>query len=649
MMRQAKQFYEFGTFRVDRVERLLLHDGQLVPLTPKVFDTLLVLVENPLHILTKDELMKMVWPETVVEEANLTKNVSTLRKALGQSLDQHQYIETIPWRGYRFVASVREVSEETSDLILEERTRSRVLIKQEQETSAQIGSASPESVSLEKAFAPGSEVERVSKWGVSWIVLAVCVTLTLAISAIILWFITSKGQTDTAPVITSIAVLPLDNLSGDPTQEYFADGMTEALIGNLARIHALRVISRTSVMRFKGSNKSVPEIARDLNVEAVIEGSVRRANGRVLVSAKLIRASTDSPLWTGNYERDLSDVLKLQSEVAREVADEIRIQVTAAERARLSSARRVNPEAHEAYLLGQYHNHKGDEQGWKQAIEYFERAIRIAPEYGAAYAGLSNAWFYRGTYGAKFREVEAPSRAAALKSIELDEELAEAHISLAIVKSNYDWDWTGAELEFRRALELDPGSVLAHISYGHLLMYLGRHDEAIREGQIAVQLDPVSSATQASLGRFLYRARRYEEAVVRLKRAVELEPRSVGANFRLGDLYAQMGKYDEAIAAFGKIRGLVPADFQVGIARAYALMGRQREARQMIGGLKANADAIAAVYAALGDKDEAFRILEKAVAERQLIVALKVDPPLESLHSDPRWKVLLSRMNLPLE
>ena len=647
MMRQAKHFYEFGSFRIDRAERLLLRDSQVVPLTPKVFDTLLVLVENSGHILTKDEVMKLVWPETVVEEANLSKNISTLRKALGESTGQNQYIETIPWRGYRFVANVREVGLESGDLVVEERTRSRVLI--EQEANPLAVPASLESASSERAFAPGSEAKSKSKKSTNQIVLSVCAVLALVISAIVLSLISNKNRTRTGPVITSLAVLPLENLSGDPAQEYFADGMTEALIGNLARIHALRVISRTSVTRFKGSNKLLPEIARQLNVDAVIEGSVRRSGGRVLVSVKLIRASTDSPLWTGNYERDLSDVLKLQSEVAREVADEIRIQVTAAERAQLASARTVNPEAHEAYLLGQYHNSKGNEQGWKQAIDYFERAIQISPDYGAAYAGLSNAWFYRGTYGAKFKEVESPARAAALKSIELAEQLAEAHISLAIVKHYYDWDWTGAEREFRRALELDPGSLLAHISYGHLLMHLGRHEEAIREGQIAVQLDPVSSATQASLGRFLYRARRYEEAVQRLKRAVELEPQSVGANFRLGDLYAQVGRYDEAIAAFEKIEELAPGDFQVGIARVYALMGRQREARRMISGLKANADTIAAVYAALGDEDEAFRILEKAVEERQLIVVLKVDPPLENLHSDPRWKVLLRRMNLPLE
>ena len=442
--------------------------------------------------------------------------------------------------------------------------------------------------------------------------LAVVSILLLASVGLGLWRFSNRrpNTTQLASVtqIRSIAVLPLENLSGDPAQEYFADGMTESVISNLARIRALKVISRTSAMRYKGSQKSLPEIARELNVDAVIEGTVQRSGGRVRVTAQLIHPATDTHLWARDYERDLTDVLKLQSEVARAVADEIRIQVTAEERARLASARRVNPQAHEAYLLGRYHLSKDNEQGWKQAIEYFERATQIAPDYAAAYAGLSQAWGRRGLAGANFKEVESPARAAALKAVGLDEQLAEAHISLGNIKYFYDWDWTGAEQEFRRALELDPGSRDAHRDYGTFLMHWwGRHDEAIREGRIAVQLDPLSSFVQSSLGRFLYRARRYEEALPHLERAVELEPRSVHANFRLGDVYAQLGRYDEAIAAFEKNRELIPkgGDFQAGIARVYALMGKKREARQMISGVKANPYMIAGVYATLGDKDEA--------------------------------------------
>jgi TolB-like protein/DNA-binding winged helix-turn-helix (wHTH) protein/Tfp pilus assembly protein PilF len=650
MIRRARQYYEFGAFRIDAVERLLLRDRDIVPLTPKVFDTLLVLVENSGHILSKDEVMSQVWVDTVVEEANLTRNISVLRKALGESPDHHQYIETIPWRGYRFVASVREVGDEDIDLIVEERTRSHVLIEQQQ-TSALAVEDSLESTAMQEPSAPVGEVKSDSKWRLSLPVLALCAALFIAISTVVLLLTTSRNQNPAPPAIRSIAVLPLENLSGDPAQEYFAAGMTESLINNLARIRALRVISRTSVMRYKGNQKSLPEIARELNVDAVITGSVHRSGERVRVTAQLIHAATDAHLWARDYERDLMDVLKLQSEVARAVADEIRIQVTAEERERLASARNVNPQAHEAYLLGRYHYSKNNEQGWKQAIKYFERAIQIDSNYAAAYAGLSDAWIFQGLTGTvDFKAAESPTRAAALKAIELDEQLAEAHLSLARIKQQYDWDWAGAEQEIKRALELDPGSLAVHTDYGYLLMHLGRLDEAILEGQIVVQLDPISSATHSALGRFLYRAHRYEEALPHLLRAVELEPRG-GANVRLGDLYAQLGRYDEAIAAYERAREAIPkgGNFQAAVARVFALMGRRREARRMVSGLKANPYIIAAVYAALGDKDEAFRILEKAVEEHQLITPLKVEPPLESLHSDPRWKALLRRMNLPTE
>ncbi len=458
--------------------------------------------------------------------------------------------------------------------------------------------------------------------------------------------------TPSAPEIKSLAVLPLENLSGDAAQEYFADGMTEAIIGNLAKIRALRVVSRPSVMRFKGSRKSLSEIAQELKVDAVIVGSVQRASGRVKITAQLVYAATDAHLWADEYERDLSDVLKLQSEIARAVAAEIRIQVTADERARLAAARSINPQAHEAYLLGRYHLSKNNEQDWQQAIAHFERATQIAPDYAAAFAGLSDVWLQRGVFAVKpFKEIEPHARAAALQALKLNEQLPEAHTSLANLKFYNDWDWAGAEAAFKRALELDPGGLDVHRSYGHLLMCLGRHDEAVREGQIAAQLDPLSSETQTALGRFLYRARRYEEALLHLQRAIEREPRSIGANYRLGDVYVQLRRYAEAIAVFEKGRALTRADstFQAAIVRVYALTGRQQEARQMISGLKVEPGAMAEVYTALGDKDEAFRILARAIDERNsLLVTLKEDPTLDNLHSDPRWKELLRRMNFPM-
>jgi TolB-like protein/Tfp pilus assembly protein PilF len=454
--------------------------------------------------------------------------------------------------------------------------------------------------------------------------------------------------------IESLAVLPLENLTGDPQQEYFADGITDALISSLAQIPALsRVTSRTSVMRYKRNPKSLPEIARELNVDAVIEGAVQRAGGRVRVTAKLIPASTDSPLWARDYEFHAEDVLALQSEVARAVADEIRIQVTAQERVRLAAAQGVGAQAHEAYLLGRSHLAKNNEQDWARAIDYFEQAIRVAPEFAAAYAGLSDAWQQRGVFGVMpFDEIEGPARAAALRALQLDGQLAVAHTSLASLKLYRDWDWAGAEAAFKRALELDGGSLDAHRGYGTLLMCLGRHDEAIREGRIAAQLDPLSSETQTALGRFLYRARRYEESLAHLQLAVEREPRSIGANFRLGSTLMSLGRHDEALAAFerGRVLALDESTFQAAIARVYALTVREQEARRLIEGSKAAPIAIASVYTALGDRDQAFRILTQAVEEKNtFVVTLKEDPVFDRLHGDPRWKELLRRMNFPAD
>ena len=489
-----------------------------------------------------------------------------------------------------------------------------------------------------------------------WLPISVLVMLMVAALSYQLLF--RGAPTVVSHEIKSIAVLPLENLSGDPAQEYFADGMTEALISNLAQIRALsRVISRTTVMRYKGSGKSLQEIARELNVDAVIEGTVQRSGGRVRVTARLIPAATDSPLWARDYERDLSDVLKLQSDLARTVADEIRIQVTPEERARLAAARNINPQAHEAYLLGRYLS-RTNEEDLRQAIGHFERAIQLAPDYSAAYAGLSDAWMRRGVFGAKNRKEVMPlARDAALKAVALDPQLPEGHVALGFVKT-LDWDWAGAEQEIARALELDPNSAEAHERYGDLLMALERHDEAIREIDRAEKLDPLSSNIQSRYGRVLYRARKYEEAVPHLQRAIDLDPNPGNSMpyWILGELYTQMGRYDDAIVSFKKSQshGGSALAGSVGIAGVYARMGRQKEARRMLAKLKATthpvifSDApIARVYAALGDKDEAFKELFRLVEERNnLATFIKADPPFDNLHSDPRWQELLTRMNL---
>ena len=328
-----------------------------------------------------------------------------------------------------------------------------------------------------------------------------------------------------------------------PSQEYFADGMTEALIANLAHIRAVRVVSRTSVMRFKGAARSLPEIARALEVDAVVEGSVQRSGARVRINVQLVHAPTDTHLWARQYERELTDVLKLQADVARAVVEEIQVQITAEERARLASADAVNVGAYQEYLLGQHYLWRLNEEDLTRAISHFDEAIRLDPAYAAAHAGLSHAWWWRGVWGGKtLKQVEPPSRAAARTALQLDDELAEAHVSMGRIAFGYDWDWSAARNHFRRALDIDPNNRDAHFFHGMLFMALGRFDEAIAHMERAERLDPLSAAVQSGFGRVLYRARRFDDAIVHLNEAIELEPQTPGNYHRLADVYEEVGQ-----------------------------------------------------------------------------------------------------------
>ncbi len=444
-------------------------------------------------------------------------------------------------------------------------------------------------------------------------------------------------------------MLPLSNLSGDSAQDYFADGMTEALIGNLARIRALRVVSRTSVMRFRDTRRTLPEIGHALDVDGVIEGSVQRTGQRVRISVQLVHASTDTHLWAREYEGDTSDVLKLQGEVARAVAEEIRVHVTAEERARMTSAITVPPAAHQEYLVGRYHLWRYDEDSLTRAIAHFERATQIDPTYAAAYAGLSHAWWARGVYGpAGRRRWKCRPARPRRKPSPLIATLAEAHVVQADIKRLYDWDWTGSEDSIRRAIALDPNDAHAHYTYALLLCQLGRFHEAIAHIESAVRLDPLAPAIQMNFARILYRARRYDEAVRRLDLALELEPGIAAVQTLLGDIYTQMGLYAKALDAYRK-SGLETRGIPWRLARLHALQGRHDEARQLLARLSparpTNPSVAAAAYAALGDKDTAFHLLF-TMERGDTFNYVKVDPPLESLHSDPRWGELLRKMNL---
>ncbi|MBZ5561389.1 MAG: protein kinase [Acidobacteriia bacterium] len=455
--------------------------------------------------------------------------------------------------------------------------------------------------------------------------------------------------------IESIAVLPLENLSGDTEQDYFAEGMTDELTTALAQISSLRVISRTSAMLYKGTHKPLPEIAHELNVDAVVEGTVLRSGDEVRITAQLIYAPTDRYLWAKSYQRDLQDVLKLQAEVASAIANEIEIAVTPQERARLASAPAVVPTAYEAYLKGRFHWNRSAERDWLIARQYFEQATQLDPNYAPAYAGLADYYWLTDELPPQIRMPKA--KQYALKALEIDPNLAEAHASLAEVRFLGDWNWPEAEKEFKRALELDPGSGEAHRRYTDYLSEMGRADEAIAEVRRTQKLDPLSTSTQVAMGWTFYFARRYDEAIEQCGKVVGLEANSVNAHNCLGLSYLAKKMYEQAVQECQKavsLSGNDPAR-AVDLARAYAQSGNKAAARSILNAWREHVQQgyipsffFAQVHVALGEKDEGLNWLEKAYTERDSrLVQLMVDPAFDSVRPDPRFQNLMHRLDFP--
>jgi len=460
-----------------------------------------------------------------------------------------------------------------------------------------------------------------------------------------------------APAIRSIAVLPLLNISRDQSEEYFADGMTEALTSSLAQIRALRVTSRTSVMQYRGTTKPVPQIAKDLNVDAVVEGSILRSEGRVKITAQLIRAADDTHLWAREYERDLRDVLTLQSEVAREIADEIKVEVTPSERARLVRERPINPEAHELYLRGRFALTRAvDEPLIRKAIEIFQQALKLDPRSAPSYAGLADAYEALTDNYVAPKEVMPQARAAAERALALDETLAEAHNSLAYVSFIYDWEFERAEREARRAIELNPSYAPARDTYASYLTAMGRFEEADRESRRAVELDPFAPLIAMDRSWDLTAARRYAEAIELARKTADLEPGCGQCFAQLSLVQACKGDFAAAIASGQKgIRVDSSPLVLAFLGTSYAMAGKEAETRRVIAQLKEISKTrflcpyeIGVSYLHLGQRDEAFRWLEKGYEERSYcMVWLGVDPRLDPLRSDPRLTALARRIGLP--
>ena len=624
----------FGDYELDTRAGKLCHGETVVELHKQPLRLLLLLLEHPGELVTREELHTSLWPDhTFVDfEDGLNHAIRRLREALGDSAETPRFIETLPRRGYRFIYPVYSA----------------------------VGAGLPRPIGPGGTKPPPHRQLAIVLGSLVLLLAALAGTLKVA-GVRNRWLIfVGARQSASLPKISSLAVLPLENLSHDPEQEYFADGMTEALITNLGQISALRVVSRTSVMQYKRTKKALPEIARELNVDGVVEGTVARSGSRVRITANLLYAPTDRHLWAETYQGDLHDLLALQDQVAQAIANAIRIKLTPQEQARLAHVRAVSPEAHEAYLKARYYWNLRTDEGRKKSIGYFEQAIERDPSYALAYAGLADSYIVLGeAYLTSPEEAFPRAKAAAFKALELDESLGQPHASLGAVKVDYDWDWVGAEKEYQRAIELSPGYATAHQWYAEYLSPMGRHDEAIAEIQRAQELDPLSPVISAVGGSVLLNARQYDKAIVKCRNTLELSAGFWIGHRCLGQAYEQEKLYEQSIAEYEKVSGPAtnnPAR-SPSLARDYLAVGKRAEALKIFSNLRElskqryvpSYQAMAEIYIALGDFDQAFAWLEKAYRARYygLVLSLKVDPGLDPLRSDPRFRDLLRRMNFP--
>jgi len=578
----------------------LLRAGAVVPLNPKAFDTLLALVENRGSAVGKDELMKLVWPDAFVEETNLTQQISILRKALGDRPEGSSYIETIPKRGYRFVAAL-------NDRVPARKTR------------------------------------------LNWLALAATLLLVTG-ACVVAYVLLSRTRPETP--IPAIAVLPFVDMSAAKDGEYFSDGLAEQLIDALTRVPGLHVAARTSSFAFKGKQQDIREIGTKLKVGLVVEGSVRQAGQSLRITAQLNAVKDGFHLWSETYDRDAKDMFNIQEEIARAIVAALRIRLSLQPTQPFVIRHTGNLEAYNLYLRGRYFWNKRSPESMARSREYFEDAIRKDPNYALAYAGLADA-YVQAPADLPSSEVVPRARAAARRAIEIDDRLAEPHTSIAFVRFNYDWDWPGAEQEFRRAIELNPNYANAHHAYSHYLTAMARHSESLREAQRALDLEPLDTIINTHMEWCLYYERQYDEALVKSRQTLEMVPNFLQSTLILGMSYEQKHMHPEAIAAFQAARSLSKSGNALGyLGNAYAVSGRRGDALGVLADLQKLSKEryispfnTALVYVGLGDKDRAFAWLERAYAERsQRLVMLKVEPLLDRLRSDSRFGALMTKM-----
>ena len=670
-MSGPNRLIQFGVFEVDLYACELRKQGRKIRLQKQPCEILKILLDHPGEVITREEFRSRLWSsDTFVDfDHSLNTAVMRLREVLADSSENPVFIETLQRRGYRFIAPVTVVAtheaERDFSLALGAVQSGVAVPPRDQrheppDSSAHDLTASGSEVSSQAL--PG-EILRARKLPFRWRYtlalggLLAAALIGLAVGLTLHYASKSAPGKPRLDQVRSLVVLPLENLSGDKDEEYFSDGMSDELIASLAKVRSLRVISRTSSMEYKGTHKPLSEIARELNVDAVVEGTVLRSKDRVRITAELVQVSSDRALWAETYESEMGDILSLQQRVASAIVSHIQIELTPQEQRQLVASRLVNAEAYENYLKGKYYWNKRSEAGLTKAIEYFTLATKNDPQYALAYAGLADCY---GIIGAAIvgtvpaKDVAPKAQAAAMKAMEIDPSLAEAQTSLATVRLNYNWDWPGAETGFKHAIELNPSYATAHQRYSLYLIAMGRSQESLAEMNRALWLDPLSVSMNFSLGWRLYMARRYDEAIQQLRNTTDMDPTFALAHLVLGQAYEQKAEYSSAIAEFqSAVAGSHNSPPMVAaLARVYAISGRQSEARRMLEQLKQRSKQeyvspfyIALVYAGLGQNDEAVKWLESAYADRSNpIIFLRVDPEFDGLRSNTGFQKLLNRL-----
>jgi len=654
-METSSSIFRFGPFEAKTFAQELSKNGTKVKLRGQPFCILELLLSRAGDVVTREEVRQKLWPaDTFVDfEHGLNTSIKKLRQALGDSATEPCYIETFPRLGYRFIAPV--------EIVVEQKPKQATA--EAGETTAGIPAArEPEHVM------PPSRSFAWSLLSAPATAMLVGVALLFNVAGTRDRFFAVFRSTRNASVavasvpkpLHSIAVLPLQNLSNDPAEDYFADGMTDELTTDLAQFGSLRVISRTSAMHYKGAGKTAPEIGRELGVDTLIEGTVQRVGNRVRIRVQLIDSTSDRHLWARSYDHELKDVLVLQGSAARDIAEEVQGKVTSPQASVPPvNVHPVQPDAYEAYLKGRYFWNKRTEDGLRKSVDYFQHAIARDPKFAAAYAGLADSYSIMGSDVLPARVASAKARTAANKALELDPTIAEGHAELALVEFYYDWNWTRSEQEFRRAIELNPNYATAHQWYSYYLSAMGRFSEAVEEARKAQQIDPLSLSINTTLAGRYRDLGQYAQAADLNLRTLEMDPDFAPAHIALGSSYEDQGMWLQAISEYRKAADLSrdgpPALASLGAAYGYS--GNRDEASKMIARLReaskrhyVSAFDMATVFAGIGDRDSAFRWLEKAYAERESQMAfLKVTRRFGPLRSDPRFADLLRRMDLGVE